>query len=396
MEPIRSRIALAFDYAVHFTEELFSTTNPLLAETIRKGGGSFPRKVLFVLDEGVVAHHPGLMVAIEQYARAHASVLALSAPPRVVTGGEDAKQDADQVRALLEGVEQSGLCRHSYLVALGGGALIDMAGFVAAIAHRGIRLIRVPTTVLAQCDAAVGVKNGINLFGKKNLVGTFAVPFAVLNDARFLVTLGDRDWRAGIAEAVKVALLKDASFFEALEHQAEALAMRDLPAMRQVIHRCAALHMAHIASGGDPFELGSSRPLDFGHWAAHKLEQLTGHALRHGEAVAIGLALDSTYAMLAGYLQEPVWRRIIRLLLGLGFRLYVPELTQSLDRPLEPRSLFTGLEDFREHLGGELTLTLISDIGRAFDVHEVDLGLMAMAATRLEELDRTGTKGEAA
>lgn len=395
MEPIRHRIEVAFDYAVHFTEDLFSPANPLFKEVIGAREAS-PRKVLVVLDEGVVAHHPDLPAAIERYARVHADRLSLAGMPLCMPGGEEAKRTDRAVRSLLAHVEQAGLCRHSYLVALGGGALIDMAGFVAAIAHRGIRLIRVPTTVLGQCDAAVGVKNGINLFGKKNYVGTFAVPHAILNDGRFLTTLGDRDWRAGLAEAVKVALLKDAAFFAALETHADALVRRDLGAMRQVIHRCAALHMAHIATGGDPFELGSSRPLDFGHWAAHKLEQLTGHALRHGEAVAIGLALDSTYAMLAGHLDEAVWRRITRLLRALGFDLFVPELAQGLEAPHDPGSLFRGLEEFREHMGGELTLTLIQGIGRAFDVHAVDLALMKEAIARLEHLHRLETKGEAA
>lgn len=388
MEPIRHRIELSFEHAVHFTDDLFSPDNPLFAEVVRSGGGALPRKVMAVLDAGVVAHHPSLVPAMERYALAHADVLTLVAPPLPLPGGEEAKHEAHQVRSLLAGIEESGLCRHSYIVALGGGALIDMVGFVAAIAHRGIRLIRVPTTVLGQCDAAVGVKNGINLFGKKNYVGTFAVPHAILNDARFLTTLTDRDWRAGLAEAVKVALLKDPAFFEALEAHAEALVTRDMAVMQRVIHRCAALHMAHIATGGDPFELGSSRPLDFGHWAAHKLEQLTGHALRHGEAVAIGLALDSTYAQLAGYLDESVWRRIIRLLGALGFTLYVPELASE--------ALFEGLEEFREHLGGELTVTLIEGIGRARDVHEVDLGRMRAAIARLEQHPRMDMKGEAA
>ena len=186
-----------------------------------------------------------------------------------------------------------------------------MVGYAAATAHRGVRLIRVPTTVLAQDDSAVGVKNGINAFGKKNFVGSFAPPHAVLNDFDLLLTLQDRDWRAGISEAMKVALLKDAPFFAWIEHHAGDLTDRSLPAMAQLIHRSAELHLNHIATSGDPFELGSSRPLDFGHWAAHKLEQLSNHALRHGEAVAIGIALDSTYSYLTGSLAHADWRRII-------------------------------------------------------------------------------------
>jgi 3-dehydroquinate synthase len=108
-----------------------------------------------------------------------------------------------------------------------------------------------------------------------------------------LESLPDRDWRSGTAEAVKVALIKDRIFFQSIEESAAALMQRDSHAMERLIYRCAQLHLEHI-SGGDPFETGSSRPLDFGHWAAHKLEQLTNYNLRHGEAVAIGISRESS------------------------------------------------------------------------------------------------------
>src|SRR4029079_4140447 len=117
-----------------------------------------------------------------------------------------------------------GLDRHAFVMAVGGGALLDLVGYAAATTHRGGRLLRVPTTVLAQNDSGVGVKNGVNAFGVKNLVGTFAPPFAVINDLRFLQTLEPRERVAGMAEAVKVALVRDASFFEWMEAEAAGLA----------------------------------------------------------------------------------------------------------------------------------------------------------------------------
>ena len=234
-------------------------------------------------------------------------------------------------------------------------------------------LIRVPTTVLAQNDSGVGVKNGVNTFGKKNFLGTFAPPYAVLNDFTFLTTLDDRDWRAGVAEAIKVALIKDASFFEEIEAQAGAIARRAMAPMQQVIYRCAKLHMAHIAGQGDPFEMGSSRPLDFGHWAAHRLESLTNYQLRHGEAVAIGIALDCTYSYLSQLLSKADWERICQTLKTLGFAIYIPELSRHLDHPEHPDSLFAGLKEFQEHLGGELTLMLLEAIGTGLEVHQVNL-----------------------
>jgi 3-dehydroquinate synthase len=260
-----------------------------------------------------------------------------------------------------------------------------MVGYAAATAHRGIRLIRVPTTVLAQNDSGIGVKNGINAFGKKNFLGTFTPAYAVLNDSEFLKTLGDRDWRSGIAEAVKVALIEDADFFEFITTNTEALVRRDMNAMQQLIYRCAQLHLEHIATSGDAFEAGSSRPLDFGHWAAHKLEQLTDYSLRHGEAVAIGIALDSTYSYLLGMLSWLEWQRILQTLKVLGFKLSVAELEQA-NRQLEgSRCLFQGLSEFREHLGGELTLMLLQRIGQGIEVHEVDLSLYKQAILLLAE-----------
>jgi 3-dehydroquinate synthase len=235
--------------------------------------------------------------------------------------------------------------------------------------------------VLSQDDSAVGVKNGINAFGKKNFVGSFAPPHAVLNDYELLLTLHDRDWRAGISEAVKVALLKDAAFFAWIEHHARDLADRSLTAMAHLIHRSAELHLNHIATSGDPFELGSSRPLDFGHWAAHKLEQLSHHELRHGEAVAIGIALDSTYSYLTGSLPHADWRRIVELFERVELPIWHPDMATpgSGGRP----AVLAGLEEFREHLGGRLTVMLLERIGSGFDVHELDEAVLLEASDLL-------------
>src|SRR6185437_8907762 len=212
-------------------------------------------------------------------------------------------------------------------------------------------------------------------FGKKNFLGCFTPPYAVINDFQFLTTLEDRDWRAGMAEAVKVALIQDAAFFEFMEEEAAALAAREMRPMKTLIERCAEMHLLHIQTKGDPFELGSSRPLDFGHWAAHKLEQLTNHALRHGEAVAIGIALDTTYSYLSGMLEERDWRRTIDLLHTLGFDLAVTQEGLTLGRE-NSRSLLSGLNEFREHLGGPLTIMLLKRVGVGIEVHEISDDLM--------------------
>lgn len=392
MKLIKQKFSISFQYPVAFTEALFDPENPLFADLVHVDTPSAGRKVLFVLDEGMVKHHPDLIERIEQYQSRFKESFTLVSSPILLPGGEAAKNDPSYVREILDIINQSNMDRHSYIAVAGGGAVIDTAGYAASIAHRGIRLIRIPTTVLSQNDAAVGVKNGINAYGKKNFLGTFDPPFAVLNDSDFLTTLDDRDWRSGISEAVKVALIKDASFFDFLEKHGRKLNERDRESMNKLIYRCAELHLQHISTSGDPFERGSSRPLDFGHWSAHKLEQLTNYDLRHGEAVAIGIALDTTYSYFAGMISESEWMRILQVLKSAGFLLYVPELEYKLDRPLDEDSILHGLEEFREHLGGELTIMLLNGIGKGVEVHEVDHDLYRKAVEKIRSIETVGSE----
>lgn len=384
MKSIEQNVPVSFTYHIHFTSGLFEIENPLFADTIAKASPEIARKVLFVIDSGVAQKHPELINQIKSYAKSHSEDFRAVNDIQVIPGGEDAKNDPSIINQLHKAINDAKLDRHSYIAAIGGGAVLDAAGYAAGTAHRGIRLIRIPTTVLAQNDAGIGVKNGINSFGKKNFLGTFAPPFAVLNDFSFLDTLDQRDWRSGISEAVKVALLKDAEFFDFLEEQATALDHRDPEAMHHLIYRCAELHLEHIATSGDPFEMGSSRPLDFGHWSAHKLEQITDYELRHGEAVAIGLALDCIYSQLVGLLSEEACQRVLTMLRNAGYKLFIPELAYLNDQPKNPDSIFHGLEEFREHLGGELTIMLLEKIGKGREVHEVDYDLYRDAISELQ------------
>jgi 3-dehydroquinate synthase len=389
-------IQVTFRYPVVFTTDLFSAENPTLNEILgRKPERHPPVRLLFVIDRGVVEAQPDLLNAIERHCLGYAGRLETVGPPLVIEGGEEAKNNPLVLEQVLAAIHAARLCRHSYVAAIGGGAVLDVVGYAAATAHRGLRLIRVPTTVLAQDDSAMGVKNGVNAFGQKNYLGSFSPPFAVINDFAFLRTLSERDWRSGISEAIKVALVRDPAFFDLLERDAALLAARDADAMERLVRRSARLHLAHVATGGDPFELGSSRPLDFGHWAAHKLEQLTGHRLRHGEAVAIGIALDSSYAYRRGFLAEQDWRRILDLLVAVGFDLWAPELSQDLENPDADGCVLHGLEEFREHLGGDLTIMMLRGIGQPFDVHEIDRDAMIrsieLVATAQEKARSGGT-----
>jgi 3-dehydroquinate synthase len=363
-------IQVQFRHRVLFTDHVFDPGNQTLRSVLSEPEPSRLQRALLVVDEGLMKSRPGLSEAIAGYFRTHGDHLELVCPPVAVQGGEQVKNSCSHVSEIHSSIDRHHLDRHAYVIGVGGGALLDMVGLAAATAHRGCRHVRLPTTTLSQADSGVGVKNGINAFGKKNFVGTFAPPHAVINDFQLLETLSPRDKRAGYVEAVKVALIRDRTFFEAIERDAELLAQFDPDAMRRLIRRSAELHARHIATAGDPFELGSARPLDFGHWAAHKLEPMSEYRIRHGEAVAIGIALDTLYSCQQGWLARSDTDRVLALLKQLGFDLFTDELLLA-DSDLRLLVL-NGLDDFQEHLGGPLTITLLRGIGEGFEVHEVD------------------------
>lgn len=376
------RFAVPFQYPVYFTRDLLEPKNTTLRETFRLREPHRRHRVLCCVDEGLATAQPELVTRITLYFREHAEQLELVRSPLLVAGGEACKNDTGLAQRLLAEMAASGLDRQSFCLVLGGGAVLDAVGFAAATCHRGVRVVRVPSTVLAQNDAGIGVKNGVNAFGAKNFVGSFAPPFAVINDSALLLSLSPRDRVAGCAEAVKVALIRDADFFAWLTAHATELANFDELATSEMIRRAARLHLAQIANGGDPFEFGSARPLDFGHWAAHKLEGLSHHGLRHGEAVAIGMMLDSRYAFEAGLLGAPALAEIELTLTRLGFRLFHPALlTRDNSGQL---ALLRGLDEFREHLGGELCVTLLHDIGKGVEVTEMKPELVLRSLHWLE------------
>ncbi|MGE6824386.1 3-dehydroquinate synthase [Pseudomonas soli] len=389
-EPLRGRFTVSYDYPVVFTEHLFDPLNTCLHRqlTAQQRGRV---TVLVFADEQLLRCAPHLPGQIDAYFAAHAADLNLEAAPIAVPAGELSK-DAQVLQQLYSDMLSHGLDRHCFVLALGGGAVLDAVGYACATFHRGMRLIRIPSTVLAQNDAGIGVKNGINAFGQKNLLGAFYPACAVINDFQLLTTLAHRDRIAGLAEAVKVALIKDRAFFEWMEREAVALAHFDHPASRYAIRRCAELHLGHITGAGDPFERGNGRPLDYGHWAAHKLENLSQHRLRHGEAVAVGMALDGLYANALGLLSDADSERVISLLLRLGFNLCPPEL--SLKDAHGRSRVLLGLEEFRQHLGGQLSIPMLSCIGTSVDLHEIDDALMEQALLRLVSQRAPLTLGE--
>jgi 3-dehydroquinate synthase len=368
-ETIEGNFSIAWRHRVFFTRQVFASRNPLLTDLLTAPADPrHPVPVIIVADAGLVGARPMLLDDICCYFATREPRIHLAGPPLVVRGGETAKNDPAVTQAVYQEIHDRRIDRQAWVIAVGGGALLDVAGFATATAHRGCRHLRIPTTTLAQADSGVGIKNGVNLFGKKNFVGTFAPPIAVINDFEFLQTLPQPELRSGCVEGLKVALIRDGRFFSWIEKQADALCQGKLDLIEALIHRCAGLHVQHITSGGDPFETGSARPLDFGHWSAHKLEQLSNYRLGHGEAVAIGIALDTLYARNIGLLQPETAERILNVLHRLGFQLVTPALEAR--KSHGHLQLLDGLAEFREHLGGQLTLTLLRGIGSAIEVHD--------------------------
>jgi 3-dehydroquinate synthase len=368
---IDKQFSVPFLHRLRFTEDVFGKDSDILTEVLDPSEQEVAR-VQFWVDEHVAEANPLLRARIKEFCDRNSDRIRRIGKVQLVRGGEDLKNDIHVLERMLKIFNVSNLDRRSYVVVIGGGAVLDAVGFACAIAHRGLRLVRLPTTTLSQDDSGVGVKNSVNLFQKKNWLGSFAVPWAVINDAKLLETLSDRDFVCGFSEAVKVSLLKDPEFFNKICETATEIRARKMTAAMPVIQASAEWHLNHITEGGDPFEMLEARPLDYGHWSAHKLEPMSNFQLRHGEAVAIGVAIDTVYSSLEFGFPEADAMRVLRCLTDLGFDLQDPNLRDT-------ETLFQGLEEFRQHLGGRLTLTMLRNVGDPIDVHEVNRESMCEA-----------------
>jgi len=377
----RQDISVRLRYPVIFARNVFDPADGTLREVFTEDGEGGRRRVLCFLDGGLAAARPGLAAAVEEYCRANADVIDLVRTPRTVPGGEGIKNDYRLLMEVMDTILEYRLCRHSFVLAVGGGAVLDAVGFAASLSHRGLRTVRMPSTVLSQADSGVGVKTGMNLHGVKNSIGTFNAPWAVLSDFALLDSLPFEHWIGGVAEAFKVALIRDADFFEFLTGAAERLRARDMETMEETIRRSAILHLDHIRRGGDPFEFGRARPLDFGHWAAHKLEALSSYRLGHGQAVAVGVAIDAWCAVREGMLERSVFDDLVQAFLRCGLPVYHEKL--ELRHGDGRLVLLDGLEEFREHIGGRLTLVFPDGLGSKTEVTQLETGLVEEAVAVL-------------
>ncbi len=274
----------------------------------------------------------------------------------ILPEGEDQKTLANWQR-LLDELVSLGAQRDATVVALGGGVVGDMAGFAAAAYMRGIRVIQAPTTLLAQVDAAIGGKTGVNLSAGKNLVGAFHAPSAVIVDVDTLNTLAERDFRAGLAEVVKYGAIRDPDFLAWMEQEADALSARLPEALMQAIYRSAKNKAEVVAA--DEREAGQRALLNFGHTFGHALETATDYQrYRHGEAVSIGMCLAARLSEILGMAPLGVADR----LKGLLDRLDLPtDLPQEVDRG----QLLKLMRLDKKNEADQIRLVLLEDMGRA-------------------------------
>ncbi len=353
---IRADASRQMDQRIIFTRNLFEPANRTLINLVEA------HHAFFILDRAVASLGP----AIQAYAD-HWKI-----PTKIVflKEGEQNKTLEEVVR-LLNDAETFGLDRRSYFIAIGGGALMDVVGFTASIFRRGVPYIRVPTTLLGQVDASVGVKTGINYGGIKNLVGTFVGPAAVINDIQFLCSLSQRQLASGLSEVIKATAVRDTAGFARLEQSyPDVLKINHTGAgasdVQQIVEIGLRNHLEELEK--DFYEVSLKRILNFGHEFGHRLEAAAHGRLAHGEAVALGMLLATEIGFQKGITPLETRNRLYRLIENVGLPVY--------DEMMTPQVLFPAVEEARKHQGGNFNLVVPTSIGQATflqDVSEHDL-----------------------
>ncbi|MGE3180835.1 MAG: 3-dehydroquinate synthase [Phycisphaerae bacterium] len=308
-------------------------------------------RIVGIVDECVLGLHRDRITA----------VFADRVPFIAVPPGEGSKSLA-QAEKIYQKLATERVGRDGVIVAIGGGVVGDLAGFVAATWMRGVRFIQVPTTLEAAIDAAVGGKTGVNLPQGKNLVGAFHQPEAVLVDLNFFDTLSQRDWIAGLAESVKHAAIRDADFFTWHEANASAILQRDAAIVEELVARNCAIKAEVV--GKDERESGIREILNYGHTIGHAIEKNAEYALRHGECVALGMVAENQLAVARGLLQTAEAERIEALL-----RKFV--LPTRLAVNLAPETIVESCKLDKKNKVGQIRFALVDRIGNAIRVENV-------------------------
>ena len=349
--PITSSMRRTSTYSIHVTSDE-DTALKALAEAV---GG---RMVAMITDEEVDKLHAE---RIKQWLSGHASkVQKIVLPP-----GETSKSLLTACH-LLDWLAQSDMRRRDILVAVGGGAIIDTTGWVASIYMRGISYINLPTTLLAQVDAAIGGKVAVNHDTAKNLIGAFYAPDLVVSCTSWLGTLDARQFRAGLAEAIKLAVISSTQLLAFIEQHLESLAALDRTCLQSLVHAASSIKCTLVER--DPYEVDLRRTLNFGHTVGHAVETVTGYGpVLHGEAVAYGMAVAVRVAAARGVLPPAVAARIAGLLRAVG----LPVLLGELRVAPAAEDVIVALDKVRQVRDGSLRFVLPTGIGSALIVDDV-------------------------
>lgn len=354
---------------VLFTRDIFAPENDTLASVLRDA------PALVVTTPSVERLYGDKLRTYFARQAAHAGFLVLDC--------REATKTYDQVLAVCHEAARLNLERRSQIVAVGGGVCTDICGFAAAVYRRGISHIKVPTTLVGLIDAGIGLKNGVNLGDKKNLLGTFSPPECSILDAAFLHTLDARQLRAGLAESLKMGVVCDWELFLTLERDGlELLRTRfahPYPAAARVIKRSVDDMLAELSR--NPFEVsGYERAVDFGHTFSPYFESASQYTTLHGEAVAMDMALSTVIAARLGVIAEADAERIVSLIERLGLPLCAPRV--------DPERLWASLRDVAAHRNGHLNLVVPRGIGsHVFIKNLTQLSVEGLAAAT-EELEQ--------
>jgi len=348
------------DLAARLTRDVFSPRNPDLACLLRRREPDARQRAFFLVDAGVAAARPDVCAAIEGYARAHSATLVLAGAPLIVEGGELCKarrEVCDWIRARLTG---AGIDARSHVVIVGGGSLLDAAGFAAATLHGGVRVTRVPTTLAAQVGAAWSSDCAVHACGRRDWMRAVQTPFAVALDPRWLASLPLEERRAGLAEAMRLALVCEPRLFHWICDRAQALAAFERRSIEALTRWCARLQCERLGAGEARAAIGG-RAAGFGRWAEYGLRALAPET-DGSVAAAVGVAVDVLLSVVLTGLPPETAKAALETLAALGLPLWHEALGES-DEEARP-ALLAGLAELRDREGGAPSIPLLQALGR--------------------------------
>lgn len=351
--PLRTRAVRSDSYPVTVVRSVEALVDALLP--MLDGAA-----VALITDEEVEALYGGIVVRALR--RAGIDVIAHAIP-----AGEASKSTARALE-LWDWLAESQIARRDVVLNLGGGVICDLGGWVASGFMRGLRYINLPTTLLAQVDGALGGKVAVNHPRAKNLLGAFYQPAGVISNVGFLASTSGRHVAAGLAEAIKKAMIASPEYWQFIESHAEALMAHDAGALERLVRSAAAIKLELVER--DPYEDDLRRPLNFGHTIGHPLETVTGYGpLLHGEAVAFGMVVECRIAVARGLLHPSLLDRLIALLR----RCRLPTTARELPAPVDGEAVVAALEKVRLIRAGSLRYVLPRALGETVIVDDVGI-----------------------